>query len=149
MTTELILRYLHFISIFVIVGSLVSELVLLKRELTRTELVRIATIDGVYGIAALTLLGAGLTLWLAGFGKPAIFYSNNWIFLTKIALFALIGILSIYPTVFFLKNRKGNEKEIVKIPNAIFWMLRMELTVLCIIPMLAVLMAKGIGLSVE
>lgn len=149
MTTEIILRYLHFISIFVIVGSLVSELVLLRRELTRTELVRLATIDGAYGLAALTLLGVGLTLWLAGFGKPASFYSNNWIFLTKIGLFALIGILSIYPTVFFLKNRKGNEKEIVKIPKAIFWMLRVELILLCIIPMLAGLMAKGIGLSIE
>lgn len=149
MTTELILRYLHFISIFVIVGSLVSELILLKRELARSELVRIAAIDGIYGLAAITLLGAGLTLWLAGFGRPTIFYSNNWIFLTKLALFALIGLLSIYPTVFFLQNRKGHEKEIVKIPKAIFWMLRTELILLCIIPILAGMMAKGIGLSIE
>jgi putative membrane protein len=149
MTTELVLRYIHFISIFAIVGTLVAEHLLLKKEMTRLELDRIARIDGVYGIAALTLLGAGLTLWLGEFGKPAIFYTKNWIFHTKLTLFILIGLLSIYPTVFFLKSRKGNPEERITIPTSIFWMLRMELLLLFIIPILAGLMAKGIGLSIE
>jgi len=149
MTTELILRYFHFISIFVIVGTLVAEHLLLKKEMTRLELGRVARIDGVYGIAALTLLGAGLTLWLGEFGKPAIFYTKNWIFHTKLTLFVLIGLLSIYPTVFFLKKRKGNQQELITIPNSIFWMVRMELLLLFIIPILAGLMGKGIGLSIE
>ncbi len=149
MTTELILRYFHFISIFAIVGTLVAEHLLLKKEMTRLELGRVARIDGVYGIAALSLLGVGLTLWLGEYGKPAIFYTKNWIFHTKLALFILIGLLSIYPTVFFLKNRKGNPEELITIPNLIFWMVRMELLLLFIIPILAGLMAKGIGLSIE
>jgi putative membrane protein len=145
MTTEIIVRYVHFISIFAIVGSLVSEHLLLKKELSRSEIDRLSKIDAVYGIAAITLLGAGLTLWLGEVGKPAIYYSKNWIFLTKIFLFATIGLLSIYPTVFFIKNRKGNPEEIVKIPSAIFWMLRVELLLLFIIPLLAGLMARGVG----
>lgn len=149
MTTELILRYLHFISIFAIIGSLVAEHLLLKKEMTRLELERLARIDGVYGIAALTLLGAGLTLWLGEFGKPAIFYTKNWIFHTKLTLFILIGLLSIYPTVFFLKNRKGNPEERITIPISIFWMLRMEILLLFIIPIFAGFMAKGIGLAIE
>jgi len=149
MTTELILRYFHFISIFAIVGTLVAEHLLLKKEMTRLELGRVARIDGVYGIAALTLLGAGLTLWLGEFGKPAIFYTKNWIFHTKLTLFIIIGLLSIYPTVFFLKNRKGNPEERITIPNSIFWLLRMELLLLFIIPVLAGFMAKGIGLTIE
>ncbi len=149
MTTEIFLRYLHFISIFAIVGSLVSEHIFLKKELTRAQLSFLSRIDAVYGIAALTLLGAGLTLWLGGFGKPTIFYSKNWIFHTKVTCFILIGILSIYPTIFFIKNRKGNPDEVVQIPNAIFWMLRFELLLLFIIPLLAGLMAKGIGLHTD
>jgi len=149
MTTELILRYFHFISIFAIVGTLVAEHLLLKKEMTRLELDRVARIDGVYGIAALTLLGVGLTLWLGEFGKPALFYNKNWIFHTKLSLFVLIGLLSIYPTVFFLKKRKGNPEELIAIPNSIFWMVRMELLLLFIIPILAGLMAKGIGLSID
>lgn len=145
MTTELLLRYLHFISIFTIAATLVSEHLLLKRELTRNEIARLARIDAVYGAAALTLLGAGLTLWLGSFGKPAEFYSKNWIFHIKLSLFVCIGLLSIYPTVFFLKNRKGNPDEVVTIPGKIFWMLRLELLLLFIIPLLAGLMAKSVG----
>jgi len=145
MSAEIFLRYVHFISIFAIVGSLVSEHLLLKKELTRAEVGRLSRIDAVYGIAALCLLTAGLTLWLGSFGKPAEFYTKNWIFHTKITLFAVIGILSIYPTIFFIKNRKGNPDEKIAIPKCVFWMLRFELLLLFIIPLLAGLMAHGIG----
>jgi putative membrane protein len=145
MSTEIILRYLHFVCIFAIVGSLVSEHLLLKKELTRSEILRLSKIDAVYGLAAMLLLIVGGTLWLGGFGKPTEFYSQNWIFHTKLTLFILIGLLSIYPTVFFIKNRKGGSGELIKIPNAIFWMLRFELLLLFIIPLLAGLMARGIG----
>jgi putative membrane protein len=145
MTTELLLRYFHFISIFAIVGSLVSEHLLLKPELTRAELKRLSRIDAVYGIAALTLLGVGLTLWLSGAGKPSVYYSKNWVFHLKITLFAIIGLLSIYPTIFFIKQSKGEAIERVSIPKAIFWMLRFELLLLFVIPMLAGLMSRGVG----
>ena len=149
MTTEILLRYLHFVSIFAIVSCLVSEHLFLKKELTRAQITRLSRIDAVYGIAALCLLGAGLTLWLGSFGKPAVFYSKNWIFHTKLTLFICVGLLSIYPTIFFIKNRKGNPDEVVKIPKVIFWMLRFELLFVFTIPLLAGLMAKGIGLSVD
>ncbi|MBK5279562.1 MAG: DUF2214 family protein [Bacteroidia bacterium] len=144
MTTEIVLRYIHFISIFAIVGSLVSEHLLLKKEMTRSALNRVSRIDAVYGLAALTLLGAGLTLWLGSFGKPSVYYTQNWIFILKISLFGTIGLLSIYPTIFFLKNR-GTQDELIKIPPAGFWMLRMELLLLFIIPLLAGLMSRGVG----
>jgi len=145
MTLEIFLRYIHFISIFAIVGSLVSEHLLLKKEVTRAELDRLSKIDAVYGIAAVLLVSVGLALWLGSIGKPAIYYTKNWIFLTKVGLFSLIGILSIYPTVFFIKNRKGDPDELVKIPQSIFWMLRLELLFLFVIPLLAGLMARGVG----
>lgn len=147
MTTEIILRYLHFISIFAIVGSLVSEHLLLKHSLSRRELDRLSKIDAVYGLAALVLLGVGMTLWLGGIGKPTDFYTKNPIFHVKLTLFVLIGILSIYPTVFFLKNRKGDPEEEIAVPKGIFWSLRLELLLLLVIPILAGLMAKGIGFA--
>jgi putative membrane protein len=145
MTLEIFLRYIHFISIFAIVGTLVSEHLLLKKQLTKAEIARLARIDAIYGIAALTLLAAGLTMWFGGVTKPAIYYSKNWIFHLKIGAFAAIGLLSIYPTVFFIKNRKGNADETVSIPGSIFWMLRLELLLLFIIPLLAGLMSRGVG----
>lgn len=145
MNPEILLRYLHFVSIFTIAGVLVSEHLLLKKALTRAEIGRLARIDAVYGLAALTLLGVGFTLWLGGFGKPAVYYSQNWVFHLKLGLFLMIGILSIYPTVFFIRNRKGDGGEMVTVPASIFWMLRLELILLALIPLLAGLMARGIG----
>lgn len=145
MTLEIFLRYVHFLSIFVIFSTLVSEHLLLKKELTRKEISRIARIDAIYGMAALTLLSAGLTLWLGSIGKPAVYYTKNWIFHTKITFFISVGLLSIYPTVFFLKNRKGIPEETITIPKGVFLALRLELLLLVLIPLLAGLMAKGVG----
>ena len=145
MTLELFLRYAHFISIFGIVGTLVGEHLLLKPLLTRQEIGRISRIDSVYGLAALTLLAAGLTLWLGGFGKQTEFYTKNWIFHLKLTCFIAIGLLSIYPTVFFLKQRKGDPAELINVPKAIFLMIRIELVLLFLIPLLAGLMSRGIG----
>ena len=145
MTLELFLRYLHFISIFGIVGTLTSEHLLLKPILKRSEILHLSRIDAVYGLAALTLLAAGLTLWLGGVGKHTSFYSQNWIFHTKLACFILIGLLSIYPTVFFIKKRKGKPVDEVAIPRLIFWCVRFELLLVLIIPLLAGLMSKGVG----
>ena len=147
MTLEILLRYVHFVSIFTIAGVLVSEHLLLKKSLTRSEIGRLSRIDAVYGLAALTLIAAGLTLWLGGYTKPAMYYSHNWIFHLKLGLFLTIGLLSIYPTVFFIRNRKGDPAEAVPVPPSIFLMLRLELLLLAIIPLLAGFMARGIGYS--
>ncbi|MEJ7645330.1 MAG: DUF2214 family protein [Chryseolinea sp.] len=145
MAFEIFLRYAHFVCIFAIVGSLVSEHMLLKKSMSRKEISRLSRIDAVYGIAALLLVGAGLTLWFGDVGKPSYFYSKNWIFHTKITLFVAIGLLSIVPTIFFTKNRKGNPEEMVSVPPSVFMMLRLELLFLFIMPLLAGLMAHGIG----
>jgi putative membrane protein len=145
MTLEIALRYVHFISLFTLVSSLVSEHLLLKKQLTRSEITRLSRIDAIYGLAALSLLAAGLALWFSGAGKPTIYYSKNWIFHTKVTLFLMVALLSIYPTIFFIKNRKGDPGEIVQVPKTLFWLLRVELALLFIIPLLANLMARGVG----
>lgn len=145
MTTEILLRYVHFISIFAIVGSLVSEHLLLRPTLSRAEIARLARIDAVYGIAAVTLLTAGLTLWLTGVGKPPVYYTQNWIFHTKLTLYIIIGLCSIYPTVFFIKNRKGEPTQTINLPKSIIMLVRVELMLLLIIPLLAGLMSRGVG----
>lgn len=145
MTAEILLRYLHFISIFTIVGTLAIEYVLLKPTLTRKEIAYLAKIDGLYGLAAITLLGAGFTLWF-GVGKPAAFYSDNPVFWAKIGLFVIVGILSIAPTLFFNKHRKGEATDIIEVPKSLKRNVSLELILLLIIPILAGIMAKGIGL---
>lgn len=147
MTTEIFLRYIHFISILLITATLTAEYVLIKDKLTRREISRISFIDLLYGLAAISVFAAGLTLWLGAYGKPTEWYSKNWIFHFKLTLLVIIGIISIYPTIFFLKNRKGDKDEMISIPKSIKLVIGFELVLLAIIPILAGLMAKGIGLN--
>lgn len=145
MTLEILIRYLHFISIFAMVSAVVAEHLLLKKQMTRSEILRISIVDAIYGISAILVVAMGLTLWF-GVGKPAEFYTKNWIFHTKITLFIIMALLSIYPTIFFLRNRKGKDMdELVDIPKNIVMLIRLELLLVIIIPLLATLMAKGMG----
>ncbi|NVJ84874.1 MAG: DUF2214 family protein [Algoriphagus sp.] len=141
---ELLLRYLHFISVFTLAGTLFAEFFLLDKSLTKKQIKLLSRIDAVYGISALSLLIVGLSLWLGGYGKPTEFYSQNPTFHLKLTLFILIGLISIYPTIFFIRQAKGKQSQKVLIPQGIIWSIRMELILLSIIPVLAGLMAKGI-----
>lgn len=145
MAFELTVKYLHFVFLFLIVGSLFLELALVKPQLERAAIKRLSIIDNIYGIGSIGILAAGFTLWFA-VGKPAAFYTKNWIFHAKIGVFAVVGILSIIPTVFFAKNKKGNQEELVEVPKKIRTLIKLEILLLFIIPLLAVLMAKGVGL---
>ena len=77
MTTEILLRYVHFLSIILIAGTLTAEYFLVKEKLTRKEISRISFIDLIYGLAAIAVFAAGLTLWLGSYGKPTAWYSKN------------------------------------------------------------------------
>ena len=146
MTELIITRYAHFIAVFMIVGAIFAEQFLIAKNLTRLEIKRIAKIDAIYAIGAVLVLIAGFALWF-WIGKPASFYSRNWIFHTKLTLFILLGLLSIYPTVFFLKNRKGNDLEtVVPVPKMVILFLRLELLLIIIMPLLATMMSLGKGI---
>jgi len=145
MTDIIIFRYLHFIAVFAIVSAIFAEQFFISKTMTRLEIKRIAKIDAIYGIGALLVIIAGLTLWF-WVGKPASFYSRNWIFHSKLTLFLILGVLSIYPTIFFLKHRKGNDLDtVIEVPKSIILFLRFELLLIFVIPLLATLMSLGIG----
>ena len=141
---EIIIRYLHFIGIFVIASALFTEYMLIKKEMSGAEIKKLAKIDLFYGIAAIVVLLAGLSLWF-WVGKPAVIYTRNFLFHIKLTLFLVLGILSIFPSIFFMKNKKKDETQI-KVPKSIFLIIRIELLILVIIPLLAVLMSRGYGM---
>ncbi len=145
MDSYVIVKYLHYLGILAVVSAVVAEHLLLDKSLTRKAIKRIATLDGIYGFGAILTLGAGLTLWF-GVGKPAEFYTTNGLFHIKVTLFVIVGLLSIVPTVFFIKNRKGDPDEVVEIPKKIVMMIRMELLILFILPLLGTLIALGKGM---
>lgn len=141
---ELIVRYLHFISLFFLFAALAVEYALISPELSRSQLQKLARVDSVYGLSAVVVLIAGFSLWF-WVGKPASFYTTNGLFHLKIGLFIVVGLLSIYPTVFFFKSRRHGA-ESTPVPPWVIRLIKTELIILLCLPLLAVMMARGIGL---
>jgi putative membrane protein len=142
---DILFRYIHFLSFILLCGSLLAENILIRNSLTRRELGTLARVDALFGLSAMTALGAGLLLWFV-YGKGFAFYARNPVFHAKLTLFVIVGLLSIRPTVFFLKQRKGNPADTVAVPAGLINLIRIELAVALAIPLLAVMMAKGVGL---
>lgn len=144
MTIDLVVRYIHFIAIFVLFAALFTEHVLAKPSISKAQLRQLVIVDMLYGASAVLVLLAGLALWL-WVGKPAAFYTQNVLFHIKFGLFIAIALISAYPTMFYLKSQR-QQNEQVQIPAKIRYVIRLQLLLLLIIPLLAVCMAAGIGL---
>lgn len=142
--TYILFRYLHFFAIFVLAGAVVIENMAVKPTITGEDARNLAKVDAIYGLSAVLVAIFGIVLW-QWVGKPSDFYSYNPLFLAKIGLFILVALLSIYPTVFFFKHRKATSDSI-SVPAAIRRILRVEIVLLCMIPVLATLMTRGVGL---
>lgn len=140
-----LVRLLHFAAIFTFAGALVIENMAIKPQITGEDARNLAKVDAVCGISAILVLAFGLTLWL-WVGKPREFYSSNPLFHAKIGLFALMAVCAVVPTVFFNKHRKS-EEEVIEAPKPLRLLLRFQLVLLVIIPLLAILMARGIGIG--
>jgi putative membrane protein len=139
--TEIFFRYLHFIGIMSLSATLVAQHLIISSQVTREQFKKIAFLDLIYIISIILTLIGGLSLWLF-VGKDASFYSTNWVFHLKLAMFVLVILLSIYPTKFFLKNKKTSD-ETIKIPKVIVMLFRMQLALIFIMPLLGVLIARG------
>lgn len=144
MSLEILVRYLHFIGIFTWVSALVLQWFLVQPILRRQQIQQLARIDAVYGLSAILVVGMGLSLWF-GLGKPAEYYSLNPIFHAKVGLAVVVGLLSIYPTIFFARHRKGDPTSEVAVPARIRQVITVELLIMLVIPLLATLMAAGVG----
>lgn len=142
---EILVRYLHFLSLFILMSSLVGEHLLIDKKMDLKAFKKLAVLDSIYGLSALFTLISGLLLWFA-VGKESVFYTSNFIFHIKITLFVVIAILSVFPTLYFLRHRNTVFDSLV-LPRYIVGLIRAQLTLLCIVPLLAVLMSRGVGLS--
>lgn len=145
MNLLIFIRYIHFLGIILIAGALAVELALFSKSMKRNKIKQLFVVDGIYGAAAIAAVGAGFLLWFV-VGKPADYYAHNYIFHIKVGLAILLGLLSIIPTVFIFKNRKGSMDDMVEVPGHILIIVKLEVLILLMIPLLAVAMANGKGI---
>ena len=99
------LAFLHHLAAFALVASLVVEFVVIREEMNARTARRLAWADLVLGVSAGVLLVVGL-LRVFYFEKGAGFYFSNGAFIAKLVLIFAVALLSIYPTVKFMRWRR-------------------------------------------
>ena len=150
MFNQALFAYLHYLSIIVLIITIVVELILFKPKMRRDEAIIVQRADGIYGLASIMVLITGF-LRVIYFAKGWDYYFSNDIFLIKLGLFIVVGLLSIYPTRVFLRWRKElkENNEFLEVDpavaNRIILILRLEAFLVFLIPLLAAFMARGIG----
>ena len=143
--------YIHYLSFMVCFAALLFERISIKVAPCRKEAISMVVADIIYGIAGVALLVSGIYRVIK-FGQGSEFYTSNPLFWTKMILFALVGSLSLYPTVTYvlwaIPLSKGSLPNVdLNLVSRLKLILNIELFGFASIPFLATLMARGVGLN--
>jgi putative membrane protein len=147
MTTDAWLAIAHHLAIFGVAFVLAAEWALVRPGIDATGVARLARVDAVYGAFAGMVLAAGVARVVWG-AKPADFYLESTTFWLKMVSFATVGLLSIRPTIRYLRWRGTLDESGPPTDDEVGWAQRMvavQLAVFLLIPVFAALMARGIG----
>ena len=149
MTLEALLAYAHLLAILTMVVFISSEAALCRPEWINPKVVeRLASIDRVYGIAAGAVLLTGLARTWWGVKGTAWYWGNGLLHL-KLALFIAVGLLSIKPTLMFIRWRRqlrasGAMPEQAQVRQA-RKLVMVQAHLIALIPLAAVFLARGFG----
>jgi len=149
MWTDAILAYLHFGAIFTLIWFLAKEWTLLRAGAASVDVERIAAADAGFGIAAGVVLITGALRAVYG-AKGWAFYAHNPVFHVKVGLFVIVGLISIAPTVRFLRWRKARRQDTSFRVSEKEWsqvrrLVMIELHLIALIPLAAVIMSRGLA----
>ncbi|NML42153.1 DUF2214 family protein [Ramlibacter sp. G-1-2-2] len=149
MILEAILAYVHITAILTLVVFLSSEAALCRAEwMNETVVKRLALIDRIYGIAAGAVLVTGLLRIYLG-AKGSGYYWHNWLLHAKLGMFIVVGLVSIVPTIRFIRWRKlldatgalPSAEEV----RATRKLVMVQAHIVPVIPLAAVFLARGFG----
>jgi putative membrane protein len=103
--TDMWLAIAHHVLVFSLVIMLAAQLTLV-RDVNAPTIRRLARIDIGYAIVSLLIIAIGVSRVIYG-AKGYLYYASNAWFWAKMASFAMIGLLSIVPTLRFRVWQKG------------------------------------------
>lgn len=149
MLLDAILAFLHFTAIFILFAFLAVQVMLVKGPLDARAIRLIGRADLWYFGAAMAALLTGL-LRLGLGAKGADFYLQSWPVYVKIALFVIVGVTSVFPTQAYVRWRRELDHDPAWLPAAdeqkrIRKLVMAELHLAALIPVFAVIMARGLG----
>jgi len=144
-----LMAYGHYLSFMVCFAALVLERRLIRPQPDRRDAIWMVVTDVVYGLAALGVLITGI-LRVLYFGQGSAFYTENPLFWWKVGTYLAVGGLSLYPTITYIlwaiPLRKGELPQVSEtLATRLKWILNIEILGFALIPLLASLMARGVG----
>ena len=150
MTINALFAAAHFIAVFGIVATIFFEWMTISPMPSYIEARRLQLCDRWYGLSAVVILVVGLAR-VFHFEKGKEFYFANPFFHAKLGLFVLIGLLSIYPTVRFIKWGAQTKQGLPPVVTqheykTIKALLSVQLVLLIGMAFCASFMARGIGM---
>jgi len=142
--------WLHLLAFGLAAGLLLSEYWLCRRNPDRFQVRLLGTVDLGYLLALIASLATGLARLLY-FGRDTDYYLGNRLFWLKIALFVVIVLMALFATRQFVRwNQEARKAPAFAVLTRDLERLRgnlaLQLGLMLLLPLLAVLMARGYGL---
>ena len=143
------LAYLHYTAVFVLFAFLTVEVMLARGELDARAVGVLARVDLWYVGAAIVALVTGFARAIWG-AKGWAFYAGDWVFHVKVTMFLVVAALSVPATVAIHRSRRRAtadpgfvvaEAERRRLRRYLMW----EVHVAALIPIFAVVMARGLS----
>ena len=149
MWLDAILAYLHFSAIFVLFAFLVAEIVLFRGPLDPWAIRLLGRLDLWYFGSALVVLATGFGRLVFGAKGPD-FYLGGWAIYVKIFLFIIVALISVFPTLRYIDWRRQLDHDSHwRVPDSerakVRRLLMIEVHIAALIPLVAVIMARGLG----
>jgi putative membrane protein len=146
MVWPIVVAWIHYIGIMLFLACLLGEHLVLKPQPTLAEARTLQILDGTYGASAAAVLITGIARMFLE--KGASYYLHDMAFHILVALFVVIGLLSAYPTIVFVRWRgvvgAGQAPQLGPGQfRRIQMILRAEMLLLIIAPLFATGMAHG------
>ena len=145
-TADLLLAGAHHVLIFALAGVLAFEIGVVRPGMSAADIRRVGRVDLWYGILAALIVAVGFTRAVFA-AKGWAYYSVNAFFWAKIGTFAVVGLLSIVPTMQILRWRRAIDKDPGFVPDVALSrrFLWAEAFLFALIPLFAAAMARGYG----
>ena len=151
MILDAVVAYLHFAAMFLLFSFLTAQAMLMRSPLDERLVRLVGRIDIGYAISAVLVLLTGMLR--LGFGaKGADFHLGHWPIYAKVGVFLAVGLISVRPTLAFIRWRRAFDADKAwRLPPeeqaAMRRIVMIELHLGALIPVFAVMMARGIGYS--
>ena len=141
---DLTLAILHHFFVFALFGVLFAELVLVRRGMDAAVAARVVPIDNWYGALAALIVIVGFSRAIFA-AKGWAYYAHNGFFWAKIGTFTAIGLLSVPPTLAFLKWRRASTSPTNEAIGRVRRYLWLQVALFPLLPAFAATMARGYG----